>query len=183
MGVRDSLNGLPVTADEVAAAERLAQALEGREPADLDREALAAAHLLQAIAAPADDLARRRLRVELVWAAVRAHRSMTVRRRVLATAAVATVAVGAGVLWRLAGQPAQSLLAEREQVANSAVAAVAGWDAEAAAAARLDSAFDRQWRNRVTLKLETERASLLSEREAANAPSKASEITRPGGDS
>jgi hypothetical protein len=178
---RDLPNGRPVTAREAEAAQRLAEALEGGEPAGVDRAALAAARLLQAMYPSADHLSRQRMRTELVRAAARTHTSVTVRRRILAAAAVVAVVVCAGILWRLAVPPTQNRVAERERAARSAVAAVAEWDVDASAAARLDSTFDRQWRNRLALKLERERASELSEQEAASGRSTENGNAKPGG--
>ena len=153
----------PVTGDEVAAAERLAEALEGRQAPGVDLDALRAAHLLQVLAPRVATVASARARSELVASAARAHARARWQRPALAAAAVLAVTLLAAVLWRVPGSATERLLARRERAAGQAVAGVTtGWNLEAAQSARLGSAFDDHWRERLSEKLHNERAALIA---------------------
>lgn len=162
MSERDPLHSQPVTPEEVETAERLARALDGRPEAGVDPEALAVARLLQSLEAGGDDLANQRLRARLVADARATGRWSTRTRRAVMAAGLAA-GVLLGVLWQHRVVRSRELLAEREREAGRAVATVsAGWSVDAAAAARLHTAFNEQWRDRLTTKVEGERTSALT---------------------
>jgi len=168
MSERDPLHSQPVTPEEVEVAERLAGALDGRLEVDVDLEALTAARLLQSLEGGGDELASRRLRTRLVAEARAVRRSAVVARRTLMAAGLL------GVLWQQRSARTRELVAEREKEAGRAVATVsAGWSVDAAMATRLHSAFDEQWRARLTTKVEGERtAALASANQSGASPSK-----------
>ena len=173
MSERDPLHSQPVTPEEVEVAERLAGALDGRLEVDVDLEALTAARLLQSLEGGGDELASRRLRTRLVAEARAVRRSAVVARRTLMAAGLAAGLL-LGVLWQQRSARNRELVAEREMEAGRAVATVsAGWSVDAAMATRLHSAFDEQWRARLTTKVEGERtAALASANQSGASPSK-----------
>jgi hypothetical protein len=117
--VNDDLLDLPPTPQEEAAARRLAEALESSDATADDT--IAAARLLQALAAPApDELAERRLRRELVREAGRARRMRALRA--WAAAAVLVAGLGTALLVARHRPPATADLNAREAAARAAVA-------------------------------------------------------------
>lgn len=152
----------PVTEDEVVAAERLAQALEGRAAAGVDEEALHTAHLLQALGLQVATVGAARSRRELVAEAARSHARTQWQRLALGAAAAVVLTVLGAALWRHAAGTSQAVLAQRELAASRAVSAVSSaWSPDSAQAARLGAAFEASWRQRVTDKLQSERAALI----------------------
>lgn len=183
MSEREPNHESPVTADEVEAAEHLAWALEGGDTEPADPEALAAARLLQALAAPGDELARHRQRADLVGKARAAH-SARLGRRYLAAAALAGVALLAGLLLRGTSDRSEALLAEREAHASRAVNAVSsGWTVDGALSSRLGSVFDEQWRSRLQAQVTGQRATALATFEAGSTRPTSPSSAPPGGTS
>lgn len=183
MSEREPTHEPPVSADEVQSAERLARALEGGATGPADLEALAAARLLQALAAPGDELVRHRQRADLV-ARAQAMRGARARRRYLVAAALAGAALLGGLLLRGPGGPSEPLLAEREARASRAVSAVSsGWTVDAALSSHLGSAFDAQWRSRLQAQVTGQRASALAALETGSTRPSSPSSARPGGTS
>jgi hypothetical protein len=153
-----------VSADEAAAAERLAAALE-RGGAEADTAAVAAALLLQTAGQVADEVAVHRLRAELTGAI----RLRSARRRVairLAAAAVILTVLGAGVLLvRGPRHPLAATLDAREQEARVAVSRIAeGWDADTLVLAHVTARLDSEWRSELTNQVRASRFSELVDR-------------------
>ncbi len=183
MSEREPNHEPPVSTDEVEAAERLARALDGGGAEPTDPEALAAARLLQALAAPGDELSRHRLRAGLV-AQAHAARGARARFRYLVAAGLAGVALLAGLLLRGTSGRSEAVLAEREAHANLAVSAVSsGWTVDGALSSRLGAAFDEQWRSRLQAQVAGQRASALATLEAGSTPQNSPSSAPSGGSS
>lgn len=147
-----------VTPEERDEAERLARALDG-EPTEVD-ETLAAAHLLISLRdVPADDVARRRLRRQLVAQAGHAR-----RRTRAAVAAGLLAAAAAALLFAVLGPhkrppSSEALLAEREIAARRAIAPLLAAESNIEST-RLERTFDEleaarlsEWQTRQITKL------------------------------
>jgi hypothetical protein len=167
MSHRERPHDTPAMVDELAAARRLAEAIEARATGDVDREALAVVHLLDTVSGiPGDEVAHRRLRLELVRRGARSSFAVATWRRVAAAAAVVGAAALSLFLWRSPSRPGEDRLAEREQAARSAVAPLAAsWDSDAAATERIVAALAGEWRTRLDNELRRERFAALGTRD------------------
>jgi len=184
----------PVTSEEVQAARRLAEAIDGGLTGAADPEELAVVRFLEAVsgAAASDEIAARRLRNELTARASRRPQLGTVRRVAAVAAAVAGVTLLSVFLLRSPARPTDSVLVAREEAARAAVVEVAGsWGAQYEPNRRIVAVSEQQWRLRFADQLDSERfqqlasessAGSTNDREQATSPSKRT-IPTPGGSS
>lgn len=169
------------TPEEIEQARRLAEALEGGRGAAADPEALAAAQFLQGLSegVGGDELARHRLRKELVEAAGKRGRSRKTRW-VAAAASIAGAAALGLVLWSVLSPPSGRTLEEREREARAAVASISKVSSVDLASARSEASYDSAWKERLATTLETSRYESLLQQAGGSgsaAPARASQTS------
>jgi hypothetical protein len=155
----------PATAEDLQAARRLADAVEGGMAVAADVEALGVARLLETVSKPgvSDNLAARRLRNELTARAGGRPRLRSARSIVPIAAAVAGVAFLSVFFWRSPARTSDGVLAARQETARAAVVAVAtSWAANDALSRRLAAVSEQQWRSRLTTMIDRGRFEQLA---------------------
>ena len=172
----------PVTSEDVQAARRLAEAIDGGATAGADPEELAVVRLLEAVsgAAASDEIATRRLRSGLTARATRRLRLGTARRAAAVAAAVAGVTLLSVFLLRSSARPSASVLVAREEAARAAVVEVAGpWQARYEPSRRIAAVSDQQWRLRFADQLDSERFQQLASESMAGSTNGRGQATSP----
>ncbi len=183
MSGRDPFREAPAATEEVAAARRLADALEGNPTAGADLDALAVVRLMETVseAGPADEVAAWRLRGGMA-ADPRRHPRVGAPGRIAAVAAVlAGVALIGVVLHRAPRSRAdESALLAREREARAAVVAVAGsWDSDDGPDERIDAISEAQWRLRVAAQFDAARIDELASQNPQSAAAVGSRAAPP----
>jgi hypothetical protein len=154
----EDLDEAPATGEEIAAAEHLVRVLAGAGEAGALLEAVTAARLLEAAGSGgvADEVARARLRRELVAAA--SARRPAWRIKVAGLAAALIVTVFGAVLLRFRGAPDTRSLGAREAEARAAVARIGGSaSTDDSLPAYLQAACERAGRDRLVASFEKQR--------------------------
>ncbi len=169
----------PPTEEELRAARRLAEALESERPASGGDDSAGVVGLLHTAAREVnvDEVALRRLRGELVARASRRRGRPLWRPIAAAAAAAAAVGLVAILAGRMTSRPAESLLAQREQMARAALSTVAATGGNGVA-----GAYETRWQVRSESNLERARYQRLTGFTASD-PGVSVKTSSRGGDS